>query len=115
MPREKKVRPPKPRQTTTVVLTCTICPKNPNFSDVSHLLTHLTSKGHLKHRFNVDTAAMGSDAKAADARAQLGKFNQWMEQHEIQGLICERQNIKSESKESKKNGFNASITGVCFQ
>ncbi|PKK43563.1 hypothetical protein CI102_13071 [Trichoderma harzianum] len=32
-----------------IPLHCTVCPETPRFSDVSHLLTHIASKGHLHH------------------------------------------------------------------
>ncbi|CAG9971629.1 unnamed protein product [Clonostachys byssicola] len=32
-----------------IPLFCSVCPETPNFSDVSHLLTHIASKGHLHH------------------------------------------------------------------
>lgn len=32
-----------------IPLLCTVCPDVPRFSDVSHLLTHISSKGHLHH------------------------------------------------------------------
>lgn len=32
-----------------IPLVCTVCPEAPRFSDVSHLLTHIASKGHLHH------------------------------------------------------------------
>ncbi|PTB65372.1 hypothetical protein BBK36DRAFT_1121568 [Trichoderma citrinoviride] len=32
-----------------IPLLCTVCPESPRFSDVSHLLTHIASKGHLHH------------------------------------------------------------------
>ncbi|KAJ3541308.1 hypothetical protein NM208_g4668 [Fusarium decemcellulare] len=32
-----------------IPLLCTVCPEVPRFSDVSHLLTHIASKGHLHH------------------------------------------------------------------
>ncbi|KAF4989994.1 hypothetical protein FGRMN_8768 [Fusarium graminum] len=32
-----------------IPLFCTVCPEAPRFSDVSHLLTHIASKGHLHH------------------------------------------------------------------
>lgn len=55
---------------------------------------------------------MGSDDNAAQARAQLAQFGQWMEEHKIQGLICERQSIKSEKKNSKKDRLNAPVDAV---
>ncbi|KAI8676881.1 hypothetical protein NCS56_00577000 [Fusarium sp. Ph1] len=32
-----------------IPLLCSVCPDVPRFSDVSHLLTHIASKGHLHH------------------------------------------------------------------
>lgn len=32
-----------------IPLVCSVCPDVPRFSDVSHLLTHIASKGHLHH------------------------------------------------------------------
>ncbi|KAJ6139832.1 hypothetical protein N7471_006318 [Penicillium samsonianum] len=35
------------------ILMCSICPGQPEFSDVSHLLTHAASKAHLAHHFKL--------------------------------------------------------------
>jgi hypothetical protein len=35
------------------VLLCSICPGQPQFSDVSHLLTHAASKAHLASHFKL--------------------------------------------------------------
>lgn len=39
--------------TDGVPLHCTICTRKPHFSDVSHLLTHIGSKGHLSSYYKI--------------------------------------------------------------
>ncbi|KAI9753953.1 MAG: hypothetical protein M1815_005929 [Lichina confinis] len=77
-----------------IPLRCLICPKRPNFSDVSHLLTHVASKGHLAQHFKTSVRA-STDTAARDA---LGHYNDWFKRYGIERLCANR----LKSKESKK-------------
>ena len=77
-----------------IPLRCLICPKRPDFSDVSHLLTHVASKGHLAQHFKTSVRA-STDTAARDA---LGQYNDWFRRYGIERLCANR----LKSKESKK-------------
>ncbi|ORY66072.1 uncharacterized protein BCR38DRAFT_408045 [Pseudomassariella vexata] len=57
----------------SIPLVCYLCPKNSRFSDLSHLLTHMASKGHLQNKFNLELL-QDSDDKAQKA---LKDFISW--------------------------------------
>ena len=71
---------------SSVPLVCMICPKRPKFSDISHLLTHVGSKGHLSHhskaqwRSNYDNAVL----------QQLQEYDLWYENNQIERLLAQR-------------------------
>ncbi|KAF7515345.1 hypothetical protein G7054_g14618 [Neopestalotiopsis clavispora] len=79
-----------------IPLICTICPKTSKFSDVSHLLTHIASKGHLSNMFKLDIAKVAD----ADAQRRLDEYQAWFDQHNIRGLLQDR----SENRIHKSNG-----------
>jgi hypothetical protein len=79
-------------------LKCTICPKKPSFSDVSHLLTHVGSKGHLSHYYKTKIQG-GSDARA---RALIDQYDQWYTDWGIDELMHERINLKDKKKPRPK-------------
>ena len=82
----------------TIPLRCTICPKKPNFSDLSHLLTHISSKSHLAHRFK-------AELKARDDRAALEEVRQydtWCERYGINALLAERMAAKEQKKTGRR-------------
>jgi hypothetical protein len=82
--------------TTKIPLKCDICPKKPRFSDVSHLLTHISSKTHLSNifkarvRLEVDT----------EARRLIEDYDQWFAEWNIHDLLAERMSQK-ENKVTK--------------
>lgn len=89
---------------THIPLMCLLCPKSSKFSDISHLLTHLSSKGHLANKFHLDIA---KDAEEA-AATKLEEFQAWYDQHGIQELLrarnetrTQKQNRMSRAKSSK--------------
>ncbi|KAJ9606184.1 hypothetical protein H2200_009145 [Cladophialophora chaetospira] len=84
------------------LLHCSICPKQPSFSDTSHLLTHVSSKGHLSewHKLNVRSY---QDIAAAVA---LTRYNQWCQQHDMDRLLSDRMQIKEDKKARKKGAAN---------
>lgn len=78
-------------------LHCTLCPKKPNYSDVSHLLTHVGSKGHLA---NLHSTQVRSNQEL-DAAHQLAIYNQWFQEHGIAGLLSERMQQKEQKRIDK--------------
>lgn len=70
-----------------IPLHCNICPKEPDFSDISHLLTHVNSKAHLAHHNNTELRAALNDPTA---KAKKDAHQQWYERNQIQKLLSER-------------------------
>jgi hypothetical protein len=68
------------------LLNCSICPKQPTFSDASHLLTHLSSKGHLSNLHKLQVRSY----QEISAGHQLATYNQWYQQHDLGRLLSER-------------------------
>ena len=79
---------------TTIPLSCNICPKKPTFSDVSHLLTHIASKGHLSHYYKIKVRA-GSDR---DARRVIDSYDQWYTEWDVEHLMSERMSLKDKKR-----------------
>lgn len=82
----------------SIPLRCTLCPKKPKFSDLSHLLTHISSKSHLAHRFK-------TELKARDDRAALEAVRQydlWCDRYGINGLLAERMAAKEQRKTGRR-------------
>lgn len=77
-----------------IPLECVLCPSNPKFSDVSHLLTHISSKSHLHHEFQTKVKADDQE----DAAEKLQRYTQWFDDNNIKLLIKER----LQTKETKK-------------
>jgi hypothetical protein len=75
---------------STNLLNCLICPKRPDFSDASHLLTHVSSKGHLSHLHKLQVRSHQEIA----AGHQLALYNQWYAYHDLGGLLSERMQQK---------------------
>lgn len=70
----------------SIPLICKVCPKNTKFSDVSHLLTHIASKGHLSNMFKLDIAKYTDD----DARNKLNDYQAWFDENNIRELLQSR-------------------------
>lgn len=85
-----------PANTEGIPLKCNLCPKEPLFSDVSHLLTHVFSKSHLSYKFKIELLA----EKDAAARAKIAQYDTWCEKYGIQGLLAER--IAAKEKRTAK-------------
>ena len=80
---------------TNVPLLCNICPKEPEFSDVSHLLTHVASKGHLSQHNKAKLRAH----QDASLREKLQAYDRWYHRHQIERLLSERM-LAKDSKDS---------------
>ena len=87
-----------PMASTSTLLNCSICPKHPTFSDTSHLLTHVSSKGHLSflHKLQVRSH------QEISAGHQLAAYNQWFQQHDLSRLLSERMLHKEGKKANKR-------------
>src|SRR5947207_2175813 len=79
------------------LLNCSICPNQPTFSDTSHLLTHVSSKGHLSNLHKLQVRSH----QELSAGHQLAAYNQWYQQHNLGGLLSERM-LQKESKKATK-------------
>lgn len=89
---------------SSIPLRCTLCPKKPNFSDLSHLLTHISSKSHLAHRFK-------AELKARDDRValeQVRQYDHWCDRYGINALLAERMAAK-EQKRTGRRGRNSNV------
>lgn len=82
----------------TDLLKCIICPKKPKFSDVSHLLTHIGSKGHLAHLHGLQVRSH----QEIDAGCQLAVYNRWFQEHNVAALLSERMQQKQQKQADKK-------------
>ena len=80
---------------TNVPLLCNICPRDPKFSDVSHLLTHVASKGHLSQHNKAKLRAH----QDASLREKLETYDRWYQRHQIERLLSERM-VAKDSKDS---------------
>lgn len=88
-----------PKQATTLIpLLCDLCPKNPRFSDVSHLLTHISSKSHLSNRFKLQIRSQGEP----EARRLLADFDNWYNSNGLEDLLSERLSAKEQKKSVKR-------------
>lgn len=83
------------------LLHCTICPKKPRFSDASHLLTHVSSKGHLSslHKLQVRSH------QEASAGHELAVYNHWYHEHDVARLLSQRL-LDKEAKQADKRAAN---------
>lgn len=79
-------------------LICYLCPKTPQFSDLSHLLTHISSKSHLSHRFKIQ---LKSKTELA-ARVQLDNFDDWYNTNGLDTLLSDRMHTKENKKATKQ-------------
>lgn len=78
----------------TIPLLCNICPKKPVFSDVSHLLTHIASKGHLSHYYKVKVRA----STDAASRQLVEAYDKWYSEWNVEDLMSDRMNMKDKKK-----------------
>ncbi|KAG9231537.1 hypothetical protein BJ875DRAFT_516810, partial [Amylocarpus encephaloides] len=94
------------RRHSSIPLTCSLCPKNPNFSDESHLLTHISSKTHLANRFKLEIRSKSE----REAKTILDGYDVWYEDNKLDTLLSDR--LAHKNKKSKiKDEFNRIIRG----
>ncbi|KAI1470055.1 uncharacterized protein F4812DRAFT_470037 [Daldinia caldariorum] len=75
-----------------IPLVCYACEKIPKFSDLSHLITHVSSKAHLLELYNLRIKSYGNEACAAQAR----KFENWNQTYNIDQLVRQRMEARDE-------------------
>ncbi|KJZ80581.1 hypothetical protein HIM_00431 [Hirsutella minnesotensis 3608] len=80
-----------------IPLLCTVCPETPRFSDVSHLLTHIASKGHLHH----ETLTRLKSHQTVEANQLMDQYETWYKDNGIEELLVERMKAK-QMKEAAK-------------
>lgn len=81
------------------ILKCNICPRKPNFSDLSHLLTHVSSKGHLSHYFKLQVRSH----QEPEASELLAAYDQWYADNNLANLLSDRM-LAKEAKKGKDQG-----------
>ncbi|KAF2769232.1 hypothetical protein EJ03DRAFT_351390 [Teratosphaeria nubilosa] len=84
-------------------LKCTICPRKDDFSDMSHLLTHIASKGHLSNYYKLKVKASTS---LADKRL-IDTFDDWYEDSGLDELMSERLQQKEKRTGGRSNAAAA--------
>jgi hypothetical protein len=85
-------------QAPLIPLLCSVCPKTPRFSDASHLLTHISSKGHLHAHQQMKIRSRSELA----ASASLTQYERWYKQYNIETLLAERLAAKDEKDATKR-------------
>ena len=83
----------------SVPLLCNVCPKQPKFSDISHLLTHIGSKGHLAHYFKIQVRSRQDET----ARQTLQAYDDWYDTNQIESLLSERMILKDMKNPKTRN------------
>lgn len=99
---------PKAKPETNIPLRCSLCPKTPQFSDVSHLLTHISSKSHLSHRFKLQIRAQSEMA----SKQQLDNFDHWYTHNNLDVMLSDRMAAKEHKKNTKDR--KARLAAVCY-
>jgi hypothetical protein len=102
-------RPAMASNNAGIPLHCNICPKRPNFSDVSHLLTHIASKGHLSNYYKVKVRSSHEDA----SRRIIDAYDQWYAEWGVEELMSERMNQKDKRRSrARPAGMAFTLPGV---
>ena len=89
----------------SIPLLCNICPKQPDFSDISHLLTHVASKGHLAQELKAKVRAR----QDASIREKLDAYDRWYEKHQIERLLSQRLILKESKEATNTSRINRSL------
>jgi hypothetical protein len=92
-----------------IPLHCNICPKKPNFSDVSHLLTHIASKGHLSNYYKVKVRSTNEES----SRQLIEAYDQWYAEWSVEELMSERMNQKDKRRtRARPAGIAHNVRGL---
>ncbi|KAK6587415.1 hypothetical protein PZA11_000705 [Diplocarpon coronariae] len=89
-------------------LRCSLCPKQPTFSDVSHLLTHVASKSHLANRFTIELRAREDLA----FRRKIEEFDMWYHLNKLDVLLSDRLAAKDLKKAKGKTSNDSTASSV---
>ncbi len=89
---------PNQEDSRSIPLECVLCPKKPKFSDVSHLLTHVSSKSHLHHKFNSEFKAKSEPGM----RERLRRYELWYSENGIESLLSDRLAAKDQKKGGRR-------------
>ncbi|KZZ88692.1 hypothetical protein AAP_04790 [Ascosphaera apis ARSEF 7405] len=92
---------------TGMVLKCNICPKLPSFSDVSHLLTHVSSKGHLSCYFKLQVRSN----QEPEAAKLLAEYDSWYQEQNLAVLLADRMRAKRNRRE-KTEKRNSNVLSI---
>jgi len=92
--------------TKSIPLECVLCPTKPKFSDTSHLLTHVSSKAHLHHKFNTEFQAKAEPA----IRETLRRYEKWYIDNDIESLLQERLAAKDQKKTSRRGRVSTKVS-----
>ncbi|KAH7132498.1 hypothetical protein B0J11DRAFT_481865 [Dendryphion nanum] len=88
-----------------IPLHCNICPRKPNFSDVSHLLTHIASKGHLSNYFKVKVRSNTEEA----SRRVIETYDRWYAEWNVDDLMSERMSQKDKRRTRVRPAGKATV------
>lgn len=75
-----------PKRRAKIPLRCDLCPNSLTFSDTSHLLTHMNSKSHIFHHWNLELFKEVNPR----IRTALQNFQEFWEEHDLAGRIRAR-------------------------
>ncbi|KAJ5683026.1 hypothetical protein N7462_006191 [Penicillium macrosclerotiorum] len=88
------------------VLQCTICPGQPRFSDLSHLLTHVASKAHLSYYFKLQVRSH-QEVAAAEL---LEEYDHWFIVNDLSRLLSERISSKEDRRKKRKSQVKSTVS-----
>ncbi|KAI0841894.1 hypothetical protein F5Y06DRAFT_292716 [Hypoxylon sp. FL0890] len=77
---------------TRIPLVCYSCEKQQTFSDLSHLLTHVSSKAHLLELYNSQILSQID----RDAAIRCQRFDTWYKTYNISQLVLQRMEARGE-------------------
>lgn len=96
-----------PPRADLIPLVCFICPKNSHFSDLSHLLTHISSKGHLHNMFQLNLSRDVDE----DAELAITEFETWYKQNDISALLRARKTAREQRDNHQRHNHTPSGLG----
>ncbi|GAB7357230.1 hypothetical protein MBLNU459_g8210t1 [Dothideomycetes sp. NU459] len=99
---------------SNIPLHCNICPKKPDFSDVSHLLTHIASKGHLSTYYKVKVRS----ATEEECRRLIEGYDIWYARWNIEDLMSVRLNLKEKRKSRRRTSAvpgTSDFVNICMK
>lgn len=97
--------------TNGMPLHCNICPKKPDFSDTSHLLTHVSSKQHLANQFKIKVRSSAD----INAKRDLDAYEHWYNKWNLDELLNERLSQKERRGRGGGNSTARRGSGGEFQ